>query len=37
MHRVIKFNKKSWLKPYIKMDKELRTKSKKFLENIILS
>ena len=28
VHGVIKFNKKAWLKPYIIMNKELRTKAK---------
>ena len=32
VHKVIKFNKKSWLKPYINMNTELRKKAKKGFE-----
>ena len=32
-HRPIKFNNKAWLKPYIDMKTELRTKSKNIFEN----
>ena len=36
-HRVIKFNKKTWLKPYTNMSTKLRQKAKnKFLREIFL-
>ena len=33
MHRVIQFNQKAWLKPYIDMSIELRKKAKNNFEN----
>ena len=33
VHRVIKFNQKSWLKSYINMNTDLRQKGKKDFEN----
>ena len=33
VHRVITFNQKSWLKPYIDVNTEIKTKSKNDLEN----
>ena len=33
LHRVIKFNQKAWLKPYIDMNVELREKAKNDFEN----
>ena len=36
MHRVIKFNKKTWLKTYIDMNAELKKKQKVILKNIFL-
>ena len=33
VHRVIKFNQKAWLKPYIDMSSKLRTKAKNKFEN----
>ena len=32
VHRVIKFNEKDWLKPYIDMNTELRQKAKNNFE-----
>ena len=32
VHRVIKFNEKAWLKPYIKMNTKLRQKAKNNFE-----
>ena len=32
MHRVIQFNQKAWLKPYINMNTKLRTESKNDFE-----
>ena len=32
MHRVIQFNQEAWLRPYIDMNTELRTKAKINLE-----
>ena len=37
VHRVIKFNQNTWLKPYIDMNTDLRKKAKKNLKNIFLS
>ena len=37
MYRVIKFIQKTWLKPYIDMNTELREKAKMTLENIFSS
>ena len=37
VHRVIKFNQKSWLEPYIDMNTDTRRKSKKRFEKDILS
>ena len=34
VHRVIKFNQKAWLEPYIKMNKDLRKIAKNDFENI---
>ena len=36
VHRVIKFNQKVWLKPYIDMITKLRTETKLILKNISL-
>ena len=36
MHRVIKFNQKTWLKTYIDMNAELKKKQKIILKNIFL-
>ena len=33
LHRVITFNQKAWLKPYIDMNVELREKAKNDFEN----
>ena len=33
VYRVIKFNQKAWLKPYIKMNTKLRQKAKANFEN----
>ena len=32
VHRVIKFNQKAWIKPYIDMNTSLRKKAKKLFE-----
>ena len=32
MHRVIQFNQKAWLKPYIDMNTKLRTEAKNYFE-----
>ena len=32
VHRVIQFNQKEWLKPYIEMNNELKTESKNDFE-----
>ena len=35
MHRVIQFNQKAWLKPYIDMNTKLRTEAeKKFIKDV---
>ena len=36
MHRVIQFNQKAWLKPYIGMNTKLRTKTKNYFEKDFL-
>ena len=33
VHRIIKFKKKAWLKPYIDMNTKLRTEAKELLES----
>ena len=33
MHKVIQFNQKVWLKPYIEMNTNLRTEGKNYFEN----
>ena len=33
MHKVIQFNQKVWLKPYIDMNTNLRTEGKSYFEN----
>ena len=37
VHRVIQFNKKDWLKPYIDMNTELRKKLEMILKKSFLS
>ena len=37
VHRVIQFNRKAWLKPYIDMNTKLRKKAKMILKKIFLS
>ena len=37
VHRVIKFNEKAWLKPYIDMNTDLKKKQKMILKKIFLS
>ena len=37
VHRLIKFNQNSWLKPYIDMNTDLRKKKKTILEKIFSS
>ena len=37
IHRIIEFNKKEWLKPYIDMNTELGKKQKMILKKIFLN
>ena len=37
VHRVIQFNQKAWVKPYIDMNTELRKEAKKDLKRMSLS
>ena len=37
VHRVIQFNQKAWLKPYIDMNTELRKEAKMILKKAFLS
>ena len=37
VHKVIEFNQKAWLKPYIDMNTELRKKAKMVLRKTFLS
>ena len=37
VNRIIKFNEKSWLKPYINKNTGLRKKQKMILKNIFLN